>query len=305
MSQQIRTVTGDIPPDRFGPAMIHEHMVLDLSRIRGDRNAVLYDSAFLNRELNRLRKVGCGGIVEVTNRGMGREVRSLKTLSKRHGIPIVASTGYYKQTYYTEEVFQKSEEELSEIFISELTEGIRDTQIRAGIIAEIGSSLNEITEHEEKVFRAAIQGQKATGAPLSTHCELGTMGPAQLRLFTQTGANTAKISIGHQDLNGNREEHDALLRTGCYIQFDTIGKNHYRSDHDRIEDLLRLLDRGYGNQLMLSCDITKQSYWKVNGGFGYEYLFSTFLPELRRQGVSRKEIEAMMVHNPQRFLAFA
>ncbi|MEW9032123.1 MAG: phosphotriesterase-related protein, partial [Planifilum fimeticola] len=69
-------------------------------------------------------------------------------------------------------------------------------------------------------------------------------------------------------------------------------------------DLLYLLDRGYVGQLMLSCDITKKSYLKVNGGFGYEYLFTRFIPKLMENGVSKREIEAMMVENPRRFLSF-
>ena len=48
-----------------------------------------------------------------------------------------------------------------------------------------------------------------------------------------------------------------MLKAGVYIQFDTIGKNHYRSETERLSDLLYLLDRGYVGQLMLSCDITK------------------------------------------------
>lgn len=305
MGQKIRTVTGDLIPERFGATLIHEHVILDLSPIRGNRDAILADSEPLNRELERLKHSGCDGIVEVTNRGMGRDVRSLKTLSERHGIPVVASTGFYKQTYYPDQVFEQSEEELAELFVSELTERIGRSGIRAGIIAEIGSSLNEITRDEDKVFRAAIRAQRVTGAPLSTHCELGTMGSAQMRLFSRMDADPSKISIGHQDLNGDRTEYESLIKAGFYIQFDTIGKNNYRSDEDRLNDLLWLLDKGYTNRLMLSCDITKQSYLKVNGGFGYEYMFTHFLPKLRSHGVDQQAIDAMMVDNPRRFLAFA
>jgi len=205
MTKTIRTVTGDISPESFGPTMIHEHLVLDLSRIRRDDDPILSDSEEMDRELERLKAAGCGGIVEVTNRGMGRDVEALRRLSERHGLPIVAATGYYKQTYYPEEVKEQSEEEIEELFVRELTEGIGDTGVRAGIIAEIGSSLNEMTAEEEKVFRAAARAQKRTGAPLSTHCELGTLGPVQVRLFDELGADLSKVSIGHQDLNGNRD----------------------------------------------------------------------------------------------------
>lgn len=302
--KKIRTVTGDLHPLEFGHTLIHEHVILNLSHIRRDPDAILEDADYLNQELSHLKQSGCGGIVEVTNHGMGRNVKSLQVLSTRHQIPIVASTGYYKQSYYPESVKTQSEEQIAERFISEIKDGIEDTGIRAGIIAEIGSSLNEITSDEEKVFRAAIRAQKETGAPLSTHCELGTMGTAQWKLFSKHHANFSKISIGHQDLSGNRHEYKELLRAGFYLQFDTIGKDNYRSDQERLLDFLYLLDQGFIKQLMLSCDITKQSYLKVNGGFGYEHLFTDFIPKLRNHGVSQAEIDILLQENPRRFLAF-
>lgn len=304
MKKIIRTVMGDVPPEHFGKTMIHEHLILDLSPIRQDDDAILSNSDEMNRELQRLREAGCKGIVEVTNHGMGRDVEDLRRLSERHHLPIVAATGFYKQSYYPEGVRELSEGAIVDLFVKELTEGIGGTPIRAGIIAEIGSSLNEMTPDERKVFRAASRAQKQTGAPLSTHCELGTMGLEQLRLFSEMDVDLSKIAIGHQDLNGNRTEYEQLLQAGVYIQFDTIGKNNYRPDEERLSDLLYLIDRGYVKQLMLSCDITKQSYMKVNGGFGYEYLFSHFIPALLREGVSEGEIHTMMVDNPRRFLAF-
>ena len=112
-----------------------------------------------------LKAAGCGGIVEVTNRGMGRDVEALWRMSERHGLPIVAATGYYKQTYYPEEVKEQSEEEIEELFVRELAEGIGDTGVRAGIIAEIGSSLNEMTAEEAKVLRAAARPEADGGSP--------------------------------------------------------------------------------------------------------------------------------------------
>ena len=304
MNKKIRSVTGDVLPEQFGKTMIHEHVVMDLSHIRQDDDAILSDSDVMNRELQRLKEAGCQGIVEVTNHGMGRDVESLRRLSERHDLPIVAATGYYKQEYYPDDVREQSEDAIVDLFVKELTEGIGETGIRAGIIAEIGSSLNEMTPDERKVFRAASRAQKQTGAPLSTHCELGTMGAEQLKLFTEMDVDFSKISIGHQDLNGDRKEYEHLLQAGLYIQFDTIGKDNYRPGEERLADLLFLLDRGYVKQLMLSCDITKLSYMKVNGGFGYEYLFTHFIPTLLRKGVSETEITTMMVDNPRRFLAF-
>lgn len=300
----IRTVLGDVNPEVLGQTMIHEHLVFDLSHVRNETDSILADSPELVNELLRVKDAGCNAFVEVTNRGMGRNVKVLAELAKRLGIQIVCATGFYKESVYPAEAFEKSREELADLFVSEITSGIDDTGVKAGIISEIGSSYQEVTTAEEKVFRAACDAQKRTGAPLSTHCELGTMGEAQLRLFESEGMAFQRISFGHQDLNRNEGEQVTLLKSGAYLQFDTIGKNNYRSHEERVSNLLTLLDKGYEDQLMLSVDLTRKSYFRLNDGPGYVYLFDTFLPDLRKGGVSQAVLDKMLVENPRRFLTF-
>jgi predicted metal-dependent phosphotriesterase family hydrolase len=303
---KIRTVTGDISPDKVEKTLIHEHIVFDLSQARKevDPDSILEDSKEMDEELRRLKDGGCNTIVEVSNIGMGRNPKSLRNIAKRHDLFIVASTGFYKESVYPKMVFEKSWEELADLMIKEITIGMDDTDIRAGLIAEIGSSYCEITETEKKVFHAAIVAHKTTGAPLSTHCEIGTMGKEQLKLFEKWGANLCKVSFGHQDLNENIDEQIQLLLSGAYIQFDTIGKNNYRKDEKRIENLLRLLDRGFEDQIMLSCDITRKSYMRYRGGHGYDHLFTDFIPQLLQSGVTHEIVDKMLIHNPRKFLAF-
>ena len=54
--------------------------------------------------------------------------------------------------------------------------GIDGTDLKAGIIAEIGSSEGKITSLEEKVFIAAALAHNQTGRPISTHTSFSTMG---------------------------------------------------------------------------------------------------------------------------------
>ncbi|WP_067929468.1 phosphotriesterase family protein [Alicyclobacillus shizuokensis] len=300
----VRTVRGDVPPETLQATMIHEHIAFDLSHVRNETDSILADSPELVHELELPKEYGCNAFVEVTNRNMGRNVAMLADLAKRLDVYIVCATGFYKESVYPAEAFEKSRAEIADLFTSEITEGIEDTGIKAGIIAEIGSSFEELTEAEDKVFRAACDAQKRTGAPLSTHCEIGTMGTAQLRIFESEGVDFKHISFGHQDLNRNMEEQVTLLNSGAYLQFDTIGKNNYRSHEERVNNLLALLDKGFEDQLMLSVDLTRKSYFRRNEGPGYVYLFDTFLPDLRKAGVTDEVINKMLIANPRRFLTF-
>jgi phosphotriesterase-related protein len=72
-----------------------------------------------------------------------------------------------------------------------------------------------------------------------------------------------------------------------------------------IELLLRFLDRGFGDRVLLSQDVCDNSQLAFYGGNGYTYLQETFLPRLREQGVADAEIDRMTVANPRRVLAIA
>jgi predicted metal-dependent phosphotriesterase family hydrolase len=303
---KVHSVTGSIDSQQVQKTMIHEHLVFDLSGVRQevDQDSRLEDTPILDREIQILKESGCNTIVEVSNLGMGRDAKALYHIAKKHDLVIVASTGFYKESVYPAFVFEKSAEELAEIMIREIKEGMDDTDIKAGLISEIGSSLNKITATEQKVFQASIMAHKKTGAPISTHCEIGTMGKGQLEIFQRNEVNMNQISFGHQDLNTDIEEQLLLLNSGAYIQFDTIGKNSYRKDSDKVDNLLVLLDRGFEDQIMLSCDITRKSHLKAHGGHGYNHLFESFIPALVNSGVTKEIIENMFIHNPRKFLAF-
>src|SRR5690606_13196893 len=107
-----------------------------------------------------------------------------------------------------------------------------------------------------------------------------------------------QIIIGHQDLNANKDEVLDVLRSGVYIGYDTIGKNNYRPDEDRLSFLLDFIERGFHKQILLSADLTRKSHWKKHNGPGYDLVLNTFIPALRKRGVPEEIIEDLLIHNP-------
>ena len=244
MDKKVNTVTGMISNDKVKGVMAHEHLAMDLSPIRGETTSILGNPETLPaiiEELKTLKGLGVNTIVELTNIGMGRNPQLLKKLAEETQLYIVAGTGYYKEEYYPSEVTKLSMEQLAEKLTKEILSGIDDTGIEAGVYGEIGSSCNLITPLEEKVFHVVARSHKVTGAPISTHCELGTMGLKQREIFDKEGISPEKISFGHQDLNEDIHEQVELLKWGAFIQLDTIGKIRYRSNEMRIQNLLELI----------------------------------------------------------------
>lgn len=298
----IQTVTGTIDKDQLGYTLAHEHLILDLSHVRNETDSVIDDVDLIVSELEQAKKYGLHSIVDVTNIGMGRDIQKLALISKLTGLNVVASTGYYQEQYYSNDLKTMKTEEIAKLFISELTVGVEGTLHRAGIIAEIGSSNAQITDAERKVFHAAALASRETGASIITHCEQGTMALEQVELFRQLYLPMDRILIGHMDLVDDLEYIKRVLETGVSIAFDTIGKVRYVPDEQRIEKLMALLDLGYEDHLVLSLDISRKSYLKACGGHGYSYIFDSFIPKLRKYGVLDLVIHKLMSHNVSNLL---
>ena len=174
-------------------------------------------------------------------------------------------------------------------------------ELKAGIIAEIGTSEGKITPLEEKVFIAAALAHNQTGRPISTHTSFSTMGLEQLALLQAHGVDLSRVTVGHCDLKDNLDNILKMIDLGAYVQFDTIGKNSYYPDEKRIAMLHALRDRGLLNRVMLSMDITRRSHLKANGGYGYDFLLTTFIPQLRQSGFSQADVDVMLRENPSQF----
>lgn len=305
----LRTVLGDLVPDAVrGPALAHEHLVLDLDH-RGDGAAVLdpgRHTAAVTAELAALREeYGLALVVELTCRGMGRDVRTLARISRDAQVAVVAATGWYYEPFHTPEIDRGSVGELTATLVREIDDGIDATGIRPGVLGEIGSHGDTPTPSESKVLRAAARAAGATGLSVSTHAQLGRGGLAQLELLTAEGLPPHRIAIGHQDLLDDPAVHRELAASGAYVAFDTVGKDGYQSDDTRLRLLLALLEAGHADRALLSCDISRHGYLTSEGGQGYGHLFGSFLPKARAAGVDEDLIDLMTRRNPLRFLTGA
>lgn len=191
-------------------------------------------------------------------------------------------------------------DELSDLIAKEIEEGIEDTGIKAQVIGEIGTSKDKIEAMEEKIFMASIKAHKKTGAIISTHTSLGTMALDQADMFIKEGVDPAKVVIGHQDLCGNLDQIKKLINLGFYVSFDTVGKNNYFPDVTRAEYLLDLQENNMLDRIFFSMDITRKSNLKYKGGIGYTYLFTEFIPLIKKAGISQESIDKILIDNPRR-----
>lgn len=294
----IQTVKGKISPSELGVCAAHEHLCIDLSRIKKDPDTILDDIGGMEEELRRFKHAGGQAMVEVTNEGMGRNASLLKKLSEATGVHIIASTGFYKDPFLPEQSSSWNRDDFASYMLDEIRNGIHGTGVLPGVIGEIGSSHHEIKPIEKELLMGAGIAAIESGLPVTTHTTLGTMGVEQVELFLKLGLEMEQLIIGHQDLNRDDERILAVLESGAYVAFDTIGKNKYRPDSERLRSLQFLVERGYGSHILLSADLTRKTHWHKFGGIGYDYVLNTFVPLLKEHGFTDHDINRFLIENP-------
>jgi phosphotriesterase-related protein len=304
------TLRGPIPAGQLGVTLMHEHIFINLLReFRGD--GLLNDAPLAARELRRFRDAGGATVVDVTNASLGRHPRVLQAISEEVGIHIVLGAGLYRHQYFDAAwVDRTSTDAMAEWIVRDLTVGIADSGIRAGIIGEIACD-EWITAQEERVFRAAARAHKQTGVTITTHAARWPIGLAQLDLLAEEGVDLRRVIVGHCDtVNAAQwtsptqvmEYHEALARRGAYVQFDTIRRGSEHDTEVRLAYTRNLIQKGHAHQILLSHDVCLRSHLRAYGGGGYDFLLTDFLPRLRSSGVSAETITAITVDNPRRAL---
>ena len=284
----------------LGYVLPHEHIFCDFTPVTGDLDHLLNDKTVALRELSSFEQIGGSVIVDITPTDLGRQPKLLAEIAHKTKLKIIMSTGWYRKAFYPQEIDILSSNDLAEIMISELTQGIvleNGEIIKAGLIGEIGVDRDAISAQEERVLRAAAKASRETGAPISTHSSMYPVGIKQLEILKEYSISSDKIIIGHADTYLDEEYHKELLDAGCYIQFDTIGRNHMNSDKDRINSILNLVALGYQDQILLSTDRCFRSDLKTFGGLGYDYLFTIFKDLVINAGLSAEIFESLTKKN--------
>jgi predicted metal-dependent phosphotriesterase family hydrolase len=317
---RIITVLGEVEPERLGPTHMHEHLVIRLANPLDEGSASPDEVQGAVEDVRRFARAGGRCLVDLTNRGMARDVRALAEISGQTGVGIVCATGFYQQHYYPSWVAEWPVERLADLLTEEILDGIEGTNIRAGIIGEIGSSFGKIMPLEEKVFKAAARAQRQTGSAISTHTSYGTMLLEQIDLLDHESVPLDRVVIGHAELNNDLAIHLEALRRGVVLEYDTVGKERWRlpnggmyelADDLRETLILRVLDAGHEDQLVLGSDIMgkrRTDEAALNpatlGRYGLGYILGGFIPRLLAKGVSHSAIEKFLVCNPRRLLSF-
>lgn len=299
------TVLGPVPVDQLGITLPHEHLLCDLARVTGNREHRLSEVALAIAEARHYREAGGRTIVDLTNRGLGRNPTALQQIARETGLNIIMGCGWYREPYYEQEVYEKPTNQIAEEMVRDITEGVDDTGVRAGIIGEIGCQRHYIAPAEERSFRAAARAHKRTGLTISTHATDNPVGLAQLDLLEDEEIDVRRVIVSHCDTYPEPDYHEALAQRGAWVEFDFV-RGGAEWDMEREVRLVKeFVDRGYLHQLLLSHDVCLKAHLHAYGGAGYDYILTDFSPRLLKAGLSQEQIDILLVENPKAALTGA
>ncbi len=321
-TQQVNTVTGPISTDEMGITLVHEHIVFGYPGWEGDQSMAPFDRQAIVKTavdtFEELKKFNLRTYVDATPNDGGRCPEIYQEVAEKTGINIICSTGYYYEgegmsAYWKlRSVIGDVCQEICELFVKEITVGIRDTGIKAGVI-KIGSSNGEITDYEKNVFRAAALAQKETGVPIITHTQEGSMGPEQVSLLVEAGADPQKIQVGHMSDNLNLDYQREVCEQGVYVSWDRMGLQGLFGcpmDVERYPVMAELIKQGYGNRLMISHDSCMhvlgrpldipEDFQPLLADWHPSHLFQKIIPNLKKLEVTDEQITTIIEDNPKR-----
>ena len=315
---KVRTVLGDVDSANLGMVYSHEHLI-----ISGGLGVMKKSDLLLNsveaacKEVEEVKLHGIKTFVDMMPLDCGRHPEKLVEIASSTDTHVIAATGFHKPMYYDDIhwIYNYSERQICDLLVAEVMEGmdrhsyngpiVERIQARAGLLKG-ASDYNRISNVSQKLFHAVAEAQSITGAPISTHTEEGTMGPEQIRLLTDLGVPADSIIICHTDRNPDLEYHIAMLESGVFLEYDNASRIKYWPDSMIIDLIVKVVEAGFGDQILLGTDFALRSYWKAyGGGPGMAHLAESFIPRLMRNGLDAETIAKFMIHNPARAFSFS
>ncbi|MFD4633599.1 phosphotriesterase [Streptomyces sp. NPDC058284] len=298
----VRTVLGDIDPTALGVCDAHDHLFLRSPQLPGQE---LDSAASAADELVGFRTAGGQSVVQWTPHGMGRHAGRLPGLSRATGMHLVAATGLHQAVHYAPEFIDRLRSQgLADLFVRELTEGIGDSGVRAGLI-KVAGGFHGIDAHARWTMTAAAEAHHATGAPIALHLELGTGAPDVLDLLCgEFDVPPHRVILGHLNRSPDFTCHLQAAGAGAYVAFDGPSRAHHATDW-RMPDAVRALaDAGFGDRILLGGDTTTAGARSVNGGPGMPHLLRRVRPRLQI-AVGEELVEQILTVNPGRAFGVA
>jgi phosphotriesterase-related protein len=308
---QVQTVRGPVDTSQLGVTLIHEHVLFQFDDSRRKES--------IDFEVKLLRDGYAAGIQTVVDLTPVRRIDWFMEIAGQVDVHIIACAGYYREKVTPKPLAALSEPQMVERMVRELTEGIDNLGVRAGII-KAAADKPQLTPWEVQVFTAAARAQLKTGACIATHACAGAREQAQVLL--RAGADLNRVFFSHVEAEfgweGRTLQEEAryleeIARQGGSLLFNNFGFEHDTPWPDLTYLLHYLCDAGYQDKVLISIDVNwtwnkagqiefeAEAKYPECGRRTYAYMMTDAVPALLEAGFTEKDIHHFLVENPRRF----
>jgi predicted metal-dependent phosphotriesterase family hydrolase len=299
----IQTVRGRIKPSQLGLTLIHEHLLVDfVGADKVNKNRYNPDEVFdvMLPYLKEIKDIGVTGFAECTPMFLARDAALMKRFADATDMHILTNTGMYREPWLPQYAFEKTADELALMWISEIENGIEDTQIKAGFI-KIAVNPGNLLPIQQKIVHAAAKTSKATGATIACHTGHGVAVTETMDILKEEGLPLEKFIFVHAGSESDVKYHLSVAEQGAWVEYDSINEG----EANRYIQLIKtMLDKGYEDHLLLSQDRGWYNVGEPKGGKinGFAYLINGFVPLMEQSGIDKKTIDKFLITNPAKAL---
>ncbi|MDZ7720617.1 MAG: hypothetical protein U5K72_17505 [Balneolaceae bacterium] len=302
------TVNGPIQASEMDTTLVHEHVMVDwigadsTGYHRWNRDDVV--ERVLPFFLEAKEK-GVNTFFDLTPAYLGRDPFILAELAEQSGLNVITNTGFYgavDNTYMPQLAYERSAEEISNIWIDEFENGIDGSEIRPGFIKMSVGSEQPLSELHQKIVDAAIITHLETGLTITSHTVGNIPAHEQIERLKNNGVSPTAWVWTHAQ-SGTLEGNLEAAKEGAWISLDNVNdEGDGTGNIERIADRIgKLKEAGFLNQILISHDAGYYEADTENGGDfrGYTDIFDYLVPELEERGFSDEDIGQLLLQNPQ------
>ena len=316
--RKIETARGAVDATALGVTLMHEHVfVLDTEIMQnypeewGSEDERV-EGAIVR--MNELKSRGVDSIVDLTVTGLGRYLPRIERIAAQTQLNILVATGiytynelpFYFQFRGPNTVFG-GPELMADMFVRDIESGIGETKVRAAVL-KCATDSPGLTPGVERVLRATAMAHRQTGVPISTHTNARRKnGLDQQRIFKEEGVDLSRVIIGHSGDTTDLAYLKELIANGSYIGMDRFGIDSFCGFEDRVATVATLCQQGHASQMVLSHDAACFNHWfperplaAALPRWNYLHIHNDVIPALEQKGVTREQLDKMLVDNPRR-----
>ncbi len=304
----IMTVNGKIKPSDMGLSLTHEHVLVDGSKgatgeIWWDREAV---KKVVMPYLHELKKHGCKTFFEFTPSYIGKDVQLLKELADETRLHIITNTGYYganNNKHIPEHAYNESAEQLASRWITDFETGMQETTIKPGFI-KTAVNKGSLSEFHQKLIKAASLTHLKTGLTIASHTGEAEPALQQIEIVKENGVSPSAFIWTHAQKEKDLSMHVKAAEQGAWVSLDSVRKKNAEKYVSMIKNLK---ESGHIKKILLSHDAGWYTPGAENGGNfrGFTSLFTHLIPALKEAGLTKEEIDTIMIQNPAEAFAIS